>query len=97
MNWCTFRTCKSVVQFFLFKRLKLRLELILQTSQTRHVVTRRKTRHESFRWKYKVRQTYLVDLITHSDGVGDSIGNFVCEVHLFSNRVHSLVDLVDVA
>jgi hypothetical protein len=88
MHRCTLCACKSVVQFFLLERLELRLELVLSESDNL-IMTGSKLG--------TVSETYLVNLITHSDGVGDGIGNFVCEVHLFSDRVHRLVDLVDVA
>jgi len=40
--------------------------------------------------------TYLVDLIAHSYWVRNSIRDLIRKIHLFSDRVHSLVDLVHV-
>lgn len=40
---------------------------------------------------------YVVDFDSHIDGVGNGIGYLVRKIHLFTNRIHGSIHLVDIA
>lgn len=82
MNRYSICSCESVVKFFLFKSVQFRFELVLR---------------DQFDPGKEDGLTHLINHIAHTDWIGYGGGYLVCEIHLFSNTVHGLINLVDFA
>ena len=74
-------TLQAIVQFLLLQCLEFRLQLVLPDQ---HVPSKHGDKQEA----------HLVDHIAHSYWIRDCIRNFICQILLFPNRIHDLIDLL---